>query len=104
VRAFFEGIEALQLPIVTYGHLGDGNLHVNLLGAGETAPAELERQLLGLFKLCLKLGGNLSGEHGVGMAKRDLFLQLADPCLISSLRGIKKALDPDGIFNPGKVI
>ncbi|MBS1767987.1 MAG: FAD-binding oxidoreductase, partial [Acidobacteria bacterium] len=46
LKAFFAGLEALKIPAVTYGHLGDGNLHVNLLAAGETAPAELEAQLM----------------------------------------------------------
>ena len=71
IRDFFEGLEAMGLPTVTYGHLGDGNLHVNLLAAGETEPAELERQLMALFGLCVRLGGALSGEHGIGLAKRD---------------------------------
>ncbi len=101
---FFAGLERLRLPVVTYGHLGDGNLHSNLLAAGETAPEELEAQLMALFRLCLELGGTLSGEHGIGLAKRNAFLALSDPYQIEALRSIKRALDPDGIFNPGKVI
>jgi FAD/FMN-containing dehydrogenase len=104
VREFFEGLEALGLPTVTYGHLGDGNLHVNLLAAGETAPALLERQLEALFGLAVGLGGALSGEHGIGLAKRAAFHHFADPYQVQALRAIKQALDPDGIFNPGKVI
>jgi glycolate oxidase len=102
VRAFFEG--TAHLPLVTYGHLGDGNLHVNFLAAGETEPAELERCLSELFLLCLKLGGTLSGEHGIGLAKREAFLALMDPYHVEALRRMKQALDPCGIFNPGKVI
>jgi len=104
IREFFLGLEAMALPTVTYGHLGDGNLHVNLLAAGETGPAELERQLSELFGLCIRLGGTLSGEHGIGLAKRDAFLRYADPYQIQALRAIKRALDPAGIFNPGKVV
>ena len=104
LREFFGGLDRLGLPAVTYGHLGDGNLHVNLLAAGETDPALLERQLLDLFRLALSLGGALSGEHGIGLAKRDAFLALSDPGQIHALRAIKQALDPCGIFNPGKVI
>ena len=104
IRDFFEGLEAMALPTVTYGHLGDGNLHVNLLGAGETDPPELERQLLDLFQLCLGLGGAISGEHGIGRAKREAFLRFADPYQVHGLRAIKGALDPDRIFNPGKVV
>jgi FAD/FMN-containing dehydrogenase len=104
LREFFAGLERLGLPSVSYGHLGDGNLHVNLLAAGETEPALLERQLMDLFRLALSLGGTLSGEHGIGLAKRDAFLALSDPGQIRALRALKQALDPSGIFNPGKVI
>ena len=102
VRAFFEG--AAGLPLVAYGHLGDGNLHVNFLAAGTTDPRTLEGQLSELFRLCLRLGGTLTGEHGIGLAKRDAFLGLMDPYHVAALRRVKQALDPDGIFNPGKVI
>ena len=104
LREFFAGLERLDLPSVSYGHLGDGNLHVNLLAAGETEPAQLERQLMDLFRLALDLGGTLSGEHGIGLAKREAFLALSDPGQIQALRALKQALDPQGIFNPGKVI
>ena len=104
VREFFEGLERLGLPTVTYGHLGDGNLHVNLLAAGETEPGELDRQLQLLFSLSVGLGGALSGEHGIGLAKRDAFHAFTDPCQVNAVRAIKQALDPAGIFNPGKII
>ncbi len=104
LREFFEGLDRLDFPSISYGHLGDGNLHVNLLAAGETEPARLERQLMDLFRLSISLGGALSGEHGIGLAKRDAFLALSDPGQIAALRAIKQALDSCGIFNPGKVI
>jgi FAD/FMN-containing dehydrogenase len=102
VRAFFEG--AAALPLVAYGHLGDGNLHVNFLAAGETDRTELEQHLSALFRLCLGLGGTLSGEHGIGLAKREAFHSLLDPYHVEAVRRIKHALDPRGIFNPGKVV
>ncbi|WP_306590465.1 FAD-binding oxidoreductase [Geothrix sp. 21YS21S-4] len=104
LREFFAGLDRLGFPSVSYGHLGDGNLHVNLLAAGETDPALLERQLMDLFRLATSLGGTLSGEHGIGLAKRDAFLALSDPAHIQTLRALKRAMDPAGIFNPGKVI
>jgi FAD/FMN-containing dehydrogenase len=104
LREFFAGVERLGIPAVTYGHLGDGNLHTNLLAAGETDPATLDRQLMDLFRLALSLGGTLSGEHGIGLAKRKAFLALADPAHLRALRTLKQALDPQNIFNPGKVL
>lgn len=104
LRAFYQGVADHRLPLVSYGHLGDGNLHVNFLAAGETAPEVLEDQVMDLFRLCLGLGGGLTGEHGIGLAKRPAFLALADPYQIEALRSLKRALDPSGIFNPGKVI
>lgn len=104
VREFFEGVARLELPLITYGHLGDGNLHVNLLSAADTDTQELDRQIHALFALCLELGGSLTGEHGIGLAKRAAFLDLADPYLVQTLRALKRTLDPCAIFNPGKVI
>ncbi len=104
LREFFERLEGTGIPAVSYGHLGDGNLHVNLLAASDTAPAALEAQLMTLFRLATELGGTLSGEHGIGLAKRDAFLALAEPGHIETLRALKRSLDPAGIFNPGKVI
>lgn len=104
IHNFFDNIKAMAVPIVTYGHLGDGNLHVNLLSAGDTDKLVLEDQLNTLFELCVKLGGAISGEHGVGIAKRDAFIHFADPYQIHSIRAIKESLDPMRIFNKGKII
>lgn len=104
ISEFFDGIETMGLPIITYGHLGDGNLHVNLLEAGDTEPSILEDQLLSLFELCIRLGGAISGEHGIGNAKKGAFLKLMDPYHIHIVKAIKQALDPCKIFNPGKII
>ncbi|WP_051282744.1 FAD-binding oxidoreductase [Silanimonas lenta] len=100
---FFARLAESGLPAVSYGHLGDGNLHVNLLHAGELEGEALEAALEPLFALCLELGGALSGEHGIGLAKRAAFLRHADPYTIATLRALKQALDPRGIFNAGKV-
>ncbi len=77
---------------------------IGYTGLPTTDPAELQQQVMDLFRLCLDLGGTLSGEHGIGLAKRDAFLALSDPFQIEALRGLKRALDPAGIFNPGKVV
>jgi len=102
IKAFYESIEKLQIPIVTYGHLGDGNIHVNLLASEDSDSTECA--IMNLFRLVLDLGGSLTGEHGIGLAKRSAFLSLTDPWQIQSIRAIKNALDPYGIFNAGKVV
>lgn len=104
------GVEALaarsQLPIVTFGHAGNGNLHVNILhhpgDAAETARAHAA--LPQVFDLVLSLGGTLSGEHGIGTAKRDYMTRAFDAPTLAAMRAVKAALDPDGILNPGKVL
>ena len=104
------GIEALAarsgLPIVTFGHAGNGNLHVNILyhpdNAAETARAQAA--LPQVFDLVLALGGTLSGEHGIGIAKRDYMARAFDASTLATMRAIKDALDPEGILNPGKVL
>ncbi|MCL1893451.1 MAG: FAD-binding oxidoreductase [Holophagaceae bacterium] len=102
VKAFFDGVKQNNIPIVTYGHLGDGNLHVNILAPN--SPSDLEHHLNALFRLTLDLGGTLTGEHGIGLAKREAFLAFTDPWQIQAIRKIKQALDPNGIFNRGKVV
>jgi D-lactate dehydrogenase len=101
-------IEALArehgLPIVSFGHAGNGNLHVNLLPRDK---AELERAqpcLRTLFETVVALGGTLSGEHGIGLAKRDFMPMALDNETLAFMRGIKRSFDPDGIMNPGKLL
>ncbi len=95
-----------DLPIVAFGHAGNGNLHVNILydpqDPVQTARARLA--LPRLFELTLSLGGTLSGEHGIGVAKRDFMPQAFTPATLAAMHAVKRALDPDGILNPGKVL
>ncbi|WP_298576171.1 FAD-linked oxidase C-terminal domain-containing protein [uncultured Luteimonas sp.] len=104
------GVEALAaasaLPIVAFGHAGNGNLHVNIMYHPDD-PAEAARAAAateGLFELVLRLGGTLSGEHGIGVAKRDWMARAFDAPTLAAMRAVKAALDPDGILNPGKVL
>ncbi|MCD7098298.1 FAD-linked oxidase C-terminal domain-containing protein [Stenotrophomonas sp. MMGLT7] len=104
------GVEALsarsRLPIVAFGHAGNGNLHVNIMyhpdDADETARAQAA--LPQVFELALALGGTLSGEHGIGLAKRGFMARAFDPATLAAMHAVKRALDPDGILNPGKVL
>ncbi|MBF0427627.1 MAG: FAD-binding protein, partial [Magnetococcales bacterium] len=104
-----DGLAVISLEtgvtIVSFGHAGNGNIHVNLL----TNPAdpELERRakqaLDRVFRLVLDLNGTLSGEHGVGIMKRDYIHWELDPSSLKMHQKIKNLLDPVGILNPGKV-
>jgi len=110
IPALVAGMEALAtecaLPIVVFGHAGNGNLHVNIMyddqDADETARAR--GALPRVFALVLALEGTLSGEHGIGVAKRDFMVQAFDAATLATMRAVKAALDPEGILNPGKVL
>jgi len=95
-----------DLPIVAFGHAGNGNLHVNILYDPQDPDqaARARMALPRLFELTLSLGGTLSGEHGIGVAKRDFMPQAFTPATLAAMHAIKRALDPDGILNPGKVL
>lgn len=110
IPALVGGVEAMaaefDLPIVAFGHAGNGNLHVNILYDPDN-PAQTQRAraaLPRLFALTLSLGGTLSGEHGIGVAKRDFMGDAFNAATLDAMRAIKAALDPDGILNPGKVL
>ena len=105
-----DGVQALSrefaLPIVCFGHAGNGNLHVNLLfDPADAAQAECAHAALArVFALALSLGGTLSGEHGIGMAKREFMSQAIDAPTLALMRHLKNVFDPDGILNPGKLL
>jgi D-lactate dehydrogenase len=105
---FIERLDRLSretgIRIVNFGHAGNGNIHVNLLVNPDDA-AEMARAhgcLDAVFDLVLALGGTLSGEHGVGLEKRDFVGREIDPAALRLMRGIKAQFDPNGILNPGK--
>ena len=94
------------LPIVVFGHAGDGNLHPNIL-FDKRDPEQWEKvePIVGeLFSLALELGGTLSGEHGVGTLKRPYMEQALGMVSLDVQRGIKQAFDPMNVLNPGKVL
>jgi glycolate oxidase len=94
------------LPIVIYGHAGDGNLHPTIL-FDKRDPAQwakVEPMVAAEFALALELGGTLSGEHGVGALKRPYMEQALGPLSLEIQKRIKSALDPLNILNPGKVL
>jgi D-lactate dehydrogenase len=94
------------LPLVAFGHAGNGNLHVNILydpaDAGQAGAAN--GALARVFALAVGLGGTLSGEHGIGLAKRDFMASAVDAGALALMRQLKAVFDPDGILNPGKLL
>lgn len=91
---------------VCYGHLGDGNLHVNIMKENMSEENWKTQVPLGIgeiFKLTVSLGGTLSGEHGIGIAKKPYMPIAMRAANLEVMRGIKKAFDPNGILNPGKI-
>ena len=103
------GLEQLSheygIPIVNFGHAGNGNLHVNLLYDSQDHEQERKARpcLSRVFDLVLELGGTLSGEHGIGREKRDYINREIDPSTLDLMRSIKRQFDPNGILNPDKI-
>ncbi len=104
-----EGLERLSrefgIPIVNFGHAGNGNIHVNLLYDSQNPQQQQKAQpcLSAVFDLVLKLRGTLSGEHGVGREKRDYINREIDPVTLDLMQRIKQQFDPNGILNPDKI-
>jgi FAD/FMN-containing dehydrogenase len=113
VPAFLADIEAIVLrhypefEVLWYGHIGDGNLHLNIL-----KPEGLDKQAF--FALCVRVNqwvfetvrrynGSVSAEHGVGMTKRDYLHYTRAPAEIACMKALKAIFDPNGIMNPGKI-
>jgi glycolate oxidase len=90
----------------TFGHAGDGNLHPDLVfdRGDPKAEAKTEAVKNDLYRAALDLGGTVTGEHGIGAARRDWLEATRGAGAVRVMRSIKAALDPDGILNPGRVI
>ncbi len=105
-RAVEEALPGIR--VVAFGHLGDGNIHFNL-----SQPVGMDRQaFLGKWDdlerlvcdIAADLGGSFSAEHGIGELKRASLLRYKSPVEIDLMRRVKRALDPQNIMNPGKVL
>lgn len=95
--------------VVAFGHLGDGNVHFHVIAPRGTDPADwqahdgkkISRQV---NDLVTQWGGSISAEHGIGQLKRDELNRLGDPVALKMMRQVKKAMDPEGLLNPGKLV
>jgi glycolate oxidase len=105
LQALKEISEKYDLKIVNFGHAGDGNIHVNVM-TDKNDKEEYEKAnkaVEDIFKATIRLEGTISGEHGVGLTKKQYIgMELSDTS-IELMKAIKKTFDPNGIMNPGKM-
>jgi FAD/FMN-containing dehydrogenase len=109
--AELEGFFAAQYPgweIALFGHIGDGNLHVNVMKPDDVDRAEFARRTReadhAIFSLVKRHRGSISAEHGIGLLKKDYLGYSRAPEEIALMKGVKRLLDPENLMNPGKVL
>ena len=106
VRLMNEVSEDVRLPILAFGHAGDGNLHVNIMvDRNDRLQMESAREAVSrMFTAALSLGGTLSGEHGIGITKADHLADELDPVGLAVTASVKRAMDPAALLNPEKIL
>jgi glycolate oxidase len=105
IRFVAQVAQKYQLRIGTFGHMGDGNLHPTFL-TDEKNSAEMHRveeAFKDIFNEAIRLGGTITGEHGVGVAKKSFLPKFAGNAQMRVMRELRRVLDPNGILNPGKM-
>lgn len=105
IRFVTETANKHQLEVATFGHFGDGNLHPTFL-TDEKDVEEMKRVHAAfeeIMDFAISLGGTVTGEHGIGLAKKDFLPRQFDPGSYALLKLVKKAIDPDNLLNPGKI-
>jgi D-lactate dehydrogenase (cytochrome) len=95
--------EKYNLVVYAFGHAGDGNIHLNITADGPERKAEVDAGIREILSLVLQMGGTISGEHGIGLAKRPFIAMELSPESLDLQKGIKRVFDPRGILNPGKI-
>ena len=94
------------LRMISFGHAGDGNLHIYTCANDldeETFKKEVAEFMADIYKKAAELGGLISGEHGIGFGKKGYLAEFAGPVNMRLMRGIKETFDPKMILNPGKI-
>jgi len=107
--ALVEGVRGIAsqagLHPFCYGHAADGNLHVRLLREGESVlSGAFDGAVRAIYAEAVRLGGTITGEHGVGLLLRNVLAKRRDAAFVDAMRAVKAALDPRGILNPGKLV
>ncbi|HEY4989344.1 MAG TPA: FAD-linked oxidase C-terminal domain-containing protein, partial [Opitutaceae bacterium] len=105
IRFIQETAATHGLEIATFGHFGDGNLHPTFL-TDERDTEEMQRVELAMreiFMKALALGGTITGEHGVGLAKKAFLREQLGDASYALLKAVKRTLDPENLLNPGKI-
>jgi glycolate oxidase subunit GlcD len=96
-----------DIEVILFGHIGDGNIHINYCGSNKLRPEEFVAQCLGLegqfFAELKKIGGSISAEHGIGLLKKKDLALAVDEATLQIMRSIKAVFDPKGLLNPGKI-
>ncbi len=105
--ALVDSVTACRYSV--YGHIGDGNLHYNLLAPDGDDPDAFKTRYAArlseaVHDLAVELGGSFSAEHGIGKLKKGALAGYKNPAALAAMRAVKKALDPDGRMNPGKLL
>ena len=105
IRFVEEVAKKYQLRIGTFGHMGDGNLHPTFLTdeRNQSEMHRVEEAFKEIFEEAIRLGGTITGEHGIGIAKKSFLPKFAGDAQMRVMRELRKALDPKGILNPGKM-
>lgn len=101
--------QAPEALLSVYGHVGDGNVHFNIVPTPGTDPAPVRARIMAevsplIHRLAVEMGGSFSAEYGIGRTKRALLAEHGDPVKLELMRALKEAFDPAGLLNPGKVL
>ena len=106
VRRVREISEGYQVPVIVYGHAGDGNVHLHPICLNmnrEEWSKRLTHMMNDIYGAGVSLGGAISGEHGIGLSKKAYLHMEMDNALLNIMKSIKRAFDPNNILNPGKI-
>ena len=114
VPAFIEAADAAVAKVcagarvIAFGHIGDGNIHYDVMRPADMESAAFDEEIprieTAVYAVVDGFGGSISAEHGVGLARRDEIARRKDPAEMAMMRAVKRALDPDNIMNPGKML